>query len=132
MKKFLAFLLLFAVVWAIPQSRAKLMEVLHPVFDRLGPAGEKAATPMRNYTARTQIAAITTNLKQRHEEGRQIPTVREFVVWLRTHPPSDKKEFDPWGNPYFMTKTGRTYTVGSDGPDGVRGTVDDVTKSVTL
>ena len=132
MKKFLAFLLVFAVIWAIPPVRASLIEKLHPLFAKLGPVGERAATPMRNYTARTQINAVLTNIKQRSEEGRQVPTAQGFERWLREHPPSDKKEMDPWGHPYFMTKTSRTYTIGSAGPDGVRGNADDVIKSVTL
>ena len=132
MKKVLAFLLVLAVIWAIPPVRAALMEKLHPVFAKLGPVGEKAATPMRRYTARTQINAVLTNLKQRSEEGRQVPTVQEFPRFLRDHPPSDKRDLDPWGTAYFMSKTGRTITIGSAGPDGVRGNADDITKSATL
>ena len=132
MKKFLGVILLLAVVWAIPAVRGKVTETMHPVFEKLGPVGEKASTPMKKYTARTQIAAVLTNFKQRSEEGRQVPTVREFEKFLRDHPPSDQKEMDPWGHPYFMTKVNRTYTIGSAGPDGVRGNADDITKSATL
>jgi len=36
---------------------------------------------------------------------------------------------DPWGNQYYLQPGRRDYSVGSMGPDGVRGTEDDVTVS---
>ena len=66
------------------------------------------------------------------EKGEELPTQRTFVRWLRANPPSEKNELDPWGHSYYMKVQNDTYTVGSFGPDGIKGNVDDIVKSTRL
>jgi hypothetical protein len=131
-KKAIVVIVLFALVWAIPAARTKFIDVTHPVFARLGPVGNRVTTPMRKYTARTQIASILRAMHAAREAGKEVPDGRTFVRWLRAHPPSDRKEMDPWGNSYWMRKENASYIIGSNGPDGIKGNADDVTKTVIL
>lgn len=43
-----------------------------------------------------------------------------------------KVKKDPWGNPYIYEKSKATYNVYSSGPDGQKGTPDDVTDESEL
>jgi hypothetical protein len=131
-KKIIIFIVLLAGIWAVPSARAKVVGFMQPAVDKMGPVGAKLSTPMRRYTARTQIASILRGMHAAREGGKEVPDARTFVRWLREHPPSDKKEIDPWGNPYFMNHVNSTYTVTSAGPDGVRGNTDDISKTTTL
>jgi hypothetical protein len=47
-----------------------------------------------------------------------------FEGWLRRD--YSGPELDPWENPWFLEAGRRSYTVGSMGADGVRGTGDDI------
>jgi hypothetical protein len=132
LKKVIGVIVALAVIWAIPEARAKVLTVMQPVADRTGPIGEKASLPMRKYAAKTQIASILRGMTRAREKGEELPTQRTFVRWLRANPPSEKKELDPWGHSYYIKQQNDTYTVGSFGPDGIKGTIDDIVKSTRL
>ncbi|MEO5511801.1 MAG: type II secretion system protein GspG [Longimicrobiales bacterium] len=132
MKKILGLIVLLAAIWAVPAARSKAISFMQPAVDKMGPFGAKLSTPMRRYSARTQIASILRGVNVAREAGKEVPVARTFVSWLRAHPPSDKKENDPWGNPYTLQHENSTYTVTSAGPDGVLGNADDISKTTTL
>ncbi len=132
MRKLIGLIVILALIWGVPSARAKLMTVLAPATSKLGPVGDQASLPMQKYSARTQIAMILRRMGTAREQGKEVPTPRTFVRWLRANPPSDRKELDPWGNGYYMTHENGVYLIGSPGPDGVRGNADDITKTTTL
>ena len=131
-RKVIAFIVVLSAIWAIPSARNKTLHIAEPVLGRLGPVGAKASTPMKKYTARTQVAAILRSFARSKTEGKELPTQRSFTGWVRRTMPFEKKELDPWGHAYFLLHKDRTYTVGSAGPDGVKGNADDIAKTATF
>ena len=127
MKKIIFLILALAIVWALPDVRNRLGVVLLPVFERLGPVGEKLADPVRAFKARNQLAFYLRIINDDRTEARPLPEERSFTDWVRRRMP-EEDGIDPWGNPYWMRRRGNTFTVGSDGPDGVRETADDETQ----
>ncbi len=118
-KKLLLLLLaVLAVGMAVPSSRAEIQRrAITPVFDAIG---ERLA-PGR-------LEAMADQLDVRLGRGEGLPGA--FDGWLRRD--YSGPELDPWENPWFIEPGRRTYTVGSMGPDGERGTLDDITVTRNL
>jgi hypothetical protein len=116
----------------MPSGRSKIMQWTAPVLNHLGPFGQKISLPMKKYTAKTNVASILRAIDNAREEGKETPDGRTWTRWLRSHPPSDKGELDPWGNPYYLHLENRVYTIGSAGPDGKRYNADDIANTVTF
>jgi hypothetical protein len=66
---------------------------------------------------------MADQLDVRLGRGEGLPGV--FDGWLRRD--YSGPETDPWENPWFLDAGRRSYTVGSMGPDGEKGTADDIT-----
>lgn len=111
-KLLLLALALLAVGMAVPSTRAEIRaRAITPVFDAVG---------LR--LAPGRVEAMADQLDVRLGRGEGLPG--SFEGWLRrdyTGP-----ELDPWDNPWFLETGRRTYSVGSMGPDGARGTDDDI------
>jgi len=118
-KKLLLFVLfLFAVAMAVPSTRARIQEeAVKPVMDRIG----ASLVPRR-------LEAMADQLDVRLGRGEGFPEV--FDGWLRRD--YSGPELDPWERPWFLQTGRRDYTVGSMGPDGERGTGDDITLTRAL
>lgn len=112
-KLFLFALALLAVGMAVPSTRAEIRSrAITPVFDAIG-----------TRLAPGRLEAMADQLYVRLDRGEGFPGV--FEAWLRrdyTGP-----ETDPWDNPWLLEPGRRSYTVASAGPDGQRGTDDDIT-----
>jgi hypothetical protein len=132
LKKIIFAIVILAAIWAWPEGRAKLTHFMHPVLTKLGPVGARIESPIRKYTAKTEVQGIVAAIMHAHQEGKDIPENRTFANWLRAHPVSDRKDIDPWGNGYYMIGSEKQIVVGSCGPDGVRGNADDITSIATL
>lgn len=132
MKKILALIVILAAVWAIPVARQNIGAAALPLLNKLGPVGESIANPVRNFQAKNQAAFFLRILNDDVTEGRQLPDPRRFGEWMLQRTPREE-HLDPWGNPYWMRRSGRsTVTIGSNGADGVRDTDDDVTDTATF
>jgi len=131
MQKIIAFILVMAVVWAVPGLRAQVSGAALPALDRMGAPGESVAGPLRQGIAKARVAGIVRIIASDYTDQRSLPEERDFQRWLRVRT-SEARSIDPWGNPYWMERTRQGITVGSSGPDGRRGTSDDVTHSVPL
>lgn len=82
--------------------------------------------------AREDLAAIREALEAFHRERGFYVVGEDSVVLLDHLSPHYAKRIiriDPWHNPYRYTGSTAAYTLASDGPDGKRGTADDVTLS---
>jgi len=112
-KKLLLLLLaVLAVGMAVPSTRAEITaRAVTPVFDAIGAR-----------LAPGRLRAMADQLDVRLGRGEGIPT--QFEGWLRRD--YSGPELDPWDNPWFIQVGRRSYTVGSMGPDGERGTPDDI------
>lgn len=80
--------------------------------------------------ARADLATLREALESFRRERGFYVIARDSVVLLDHLSPRYSKRvvrLDPWHNPYRYEGTHASYTLGSDGPDGKRGTADDVT-----
>ncbi|HSM61346.1 MAG TPA: type II secretion system protein GspG [Longimicrobiales bacterium] len=113
LKKLFVFAILALVVgMTVPSTRAALAEKARPYVD-----GFKAKlVPSR-------LEAMASQLTARANRGEGFPT--NFEGWLRRD--FAASAMDPWGNLYFFESRRRGFLVGSLGPDGRRGTEDDIT-----
>jgi hypothetical protein len=131
MKKILMLVIVLAIIWAVPGLRHRIGFAALPLLERLGPVGERMATPMHNMKARNQVSFYLRIMRDEQTEGRQLPDARSFTQWTARRFPSEPAT-DPWGNAFWLSRDGRRYTIGSNGADGQRGTADDVTESATF
>ena len=105
----------FAVAMAVPSSRQQIQDnVFTPITDDIG----RRLVPRR-------LRAMADQLDVRVGRGEGLP--QSFESWLRSY--YSGPEVDPWGNPWYLAPARSTYTVGSTGPDGQRGTGDDLTET---
>jgi hypothetical protein len=112
LKKLFTFAILaFGVAVAVPSSRAVLLE---------------KATPLRDsFSAKLvpgRLEAMVTQLNARINRGEGFP--RDWERWLDREFTSSPE--DPWGNLYYFQQRRGAFLVGSMGPDGQRGTSDDI------
>jgi hypothetical protein len=129
MRKVIAAVLLLAVVWAVPGGKARVSAFALASLEPLGPRGETVAAPLRQGVARARVAGIVRAVAADYEKTRMLPEPRDFSRWLNVRFKGER-DADPWGNPFWMERTRHQITVGSSGPDGRRGTPDDVTQSI--
>jgi len=118
-KKLLLFALAaLAVAMAVPSSRAEIQaRAVTPVLDAIG-----------NRLAPGRLEAMADQLDVRLGRGEGLPGA--FEGWLRRD--YSGPELDPWERPWFIDQGRRSYTVGTMGPDGVKGTADDITVTRNL
>ncbi|MDZ7778878.1 MAG: type II secretion system protein GspG [Gemmatimonadota bacterium] len=112
-KLFYMGLIALGVTMAVPSLRAELTEAVRPYVDDV----KARFVPRRLRSMADQLDA-----RLRRAEG--LPGV--FEGWLRRD--FTGSELDPWENPYYLEAGRREYFVGSMGPDGERGTEDDITE----
>jgi len=112
-KLLLLALAVLAVGMAVPSTRAEIQRrAVTPVLDAIGAR-----------LAPGRLEAMADQLDVRLGRGEGLPT--GFEGWLRRD--YSGPELDPWENPWYLAPGRRDYTVGSMGPDGERGTDDDIT-----
>jgi hypothetical protein len=131
MKKAILLVLALAIIWAIPGVRQRIGVAMLPVLERLGPVGDKAANPVRAFQARNDMSFILRIIQDDRTEGRRLPDEATFRQWMDRRMPK-ATGLDPWGNEYWLRRSGNTYIVGSSGPDGERDTDDDVIRDAVL
>jgi hypothetical protein len=116
-KLLLLVILLLGVAMAVPSTREQIQaNAVTPVRDAIG----SRLVPRR-------LDAMADQLDARLARADQLPGPDNFSGWLRrdyTGP-----ELDPWDNVWYIQIARRSYTVGSMGPDGQRGTADDITET---
>jgi hypothetical protein len=130
MNRIIAFVVILAVIWALPPVRERLAVTAQPVLERLGPAGRAMIRPAQREAAKKQVTSIARVVASRLEEGER-PPIGNLESWIRRHIP-ELSGRDPWDRAYWLDEPRgrRVYVVGSDGPDGLRGTPDDIVQSI--
>ena len=127
MKALLIILLLIGAAFGIPSIRNRIVGPLDPLLSKLGPLGEKIATPARRWQVNQDHQLIFRRIAEERSLHRPMPAPRTFQSWLKTNVPGLKwGGNDPWGRPYYFIHNRQTTTVGSEGPDRVRDTSDDL------
>jgi len=110
-KIILILLVLFGAATAYPPTRAKMTDAVLPIVDNF-----------RAKIVPARLQTMTDQLDIRLSRGQGLPA--GFDGWLRRD--YSRAAEDPWGNLYYLESNRRGYTVGSMGPDGVRGNEDDI------
>jgi hypothetical protein len=131
MQKIIAFIVILAVIWAVPPVRERIATATVPALERLGPVGDVLINPMRRMSAKNKARAITRQATIDRNEGRPAPEPQSFRSWITRRMP-DETGLDPWGRPYWLDRRTGSLTVGSSGPDGIRNTADDVSHTVAF
>lgn len=125
MKKIVGLVIILAFIWAVPSLRGRVSAAALPVIEKLGPVGEFMINPLRRHAAKSGATHLHRVLSNDRDLGRQLPDERDFHEWVRRRIPGDDG-LDPWGNPYWVSRSVGSMSVGSSGADGRRGTDDDV------
>jgi len=110
-KIFLFLLVLLGAAMAIPATRAKINDAAIPIIDNF-----------RGKIVPGRLKVMADQLDVRLSRGESLPA--GFEGWLRRDYSSVPE--DPWGNIYYLETNRRGYTIGSMGPDGIQGNVDDI------
>lgn len=126
MKKVGIFIVVMAVIWAVPELRSRVGGIMLPVLEKFGPAADFIVDPIRGYSAKNKITHTLRVIESDYNRGIQPPAPGAFNEWMRRRMPGESG-LDPWGDPYWMQRGQGTLTIGSNGPDGTAGTADDVT-----
>jgi hypothetical protein len=122
-------LVALGLAWSLPEVRVRTWD---PVLERMGPVGEWVSGPFRRAGARSDADRLLRTLIADHQQGHALPEPRRFSQWAARRYSEGSMEFDPWGTPYFLERSGNRLTVGSAGPDRQRGTVDDIRATGSL
>jgi hypothetical protein len=130
MKKFLIVLVLLGAAWSAPQTRGRMAAWSEPVLVRLGPLGDRMLQPMHRTAARNELDQLLRQLQGVRQEGRRLPTERDFAEWMRRNALTTRRGLDPWGAEYYVEYGPGVITVGSMGRDGRRDTEDDIRRSL--
>ena len=118
MKKIIWFLVLvFGVAMVVPASRAKIIDKVEPY---LGSAGQ--------ISTRSTLKRLADDLETAAGAAWPrggYPEQGGFDEWLMAEKGSTLQ--DQWGGDIWYQLMRASFTVGSSGPDGVRGSEDDLT-----
>jgi hypothetical protein len=97
-----------------------------PLRSRAEPHVRFALNPLYEWTTRNRVTDLYNELESEKSLGRSLPTPRNFIKFVEQKDPGGGGAIDAWGNPYYLEATRKTFRVGSNGPDGLQGTADDI------
>lgn len=133
-KLFILSVVVAVVVGAVPDLRVRAKPYYEPVLDRAGtllqPLISRMLNPVFRWSTRSEEEHYLVILRNRVNLGEPLPKPREFQNFLSQESNSGRNGRDPWGSAYFLTLRRDSIQVGSPGPDGVRGTDDDILSAV--
>jgi hypothetical protein len=132
MKTVIIILLLLGFAWGYPPTRARMVLGMKPVLHKLGPVGEMIVTPVERFSTKNEVNFILEQLQMTRTEGREIPDAATFNKGINQRLSTKNHGKDPWDQPYYLLKVAGSLTVGSIGEDGVRGTADDIKKTISF
>jgi len=105
----------FVVAMYFPDSRAALVERAGPVID-----------PVLEMSTEREMNRIANDLKTYQRENfERLPSERQFRVWVEDQY-SGNGGLDAWGSAYEYRLERDVLELRSFGPDGLRGTTDDI------
>jgi hypothetical protein len=119
---FLLLLVAFGIALYVPESRAAIVEVAHPL-----------ANPAYRWMSHQQMNQIVDDLQIVVNTGARVPIARgEFDNWLDGRYKQSRSREDAWGTRYQFRVRGSSFDVLSAGPDLEFGTDDDLVRTGSM
>lgn len=136
MRKLILGLLVFiGLSTTVPEVRSRVAPRVLPVRDyivrEVGPSLSRGLEPVRRWQAQQEMRVIARELRQRGLGFHPLPQPREFARFLDRARYIPRGSQDPWNSAYLLTVTRDSIVIGSLGPDGQRGTEDDLRHAVS-
>lgn len=108
-------LVLVAAVVLVPSLRERVMPRLQP-----------ALNPAYEWSARNRVNEIVKLVHEEEALGRPLPNPRRFAAFVDQRDFQEGAGTDPWGSPYYLRLSRKTYVVGSAGKDRIPNNADDI------
>lgn len=106
-----------AAAFYFPRTRAVVLDVAAPVLN-----------PMFSMATGAEMDKIAREVQTYERASGRLPDPREFESWLGGRYTGDAIR-DSWGNVYVLVVRRDEFDILSFGPDGIRGTDDDITET---
>lgn len=127
-------LVLIGASTSVPAIRSRVAPRVEPIREYLvrevGPPLRRGFEPIRRWQAQQEMRVIARELRQRGMSLHPLPHPREFARFLDRARYIPRGSQDPWNSAYQLMVTRDSIIVSSLGPDGQRGTEDDLRHSV--
>ncbi|HEX9106202.1 MAG TPA: hypothetical protein VF832_03220 [Longimicrobiales bacterium] len=130
MGRFILYLLIaLGAAYSIAPIRARIEPPTARAWSHLTPYFNVVINPVKKDLVRREEIAIVGRMKEWRNEGHKVPEPGDFQDWLQQNISVGR---DAWDNQYWMrVKDDDTTWIGSNGPDGLRDTDDDLVVQVT-
>lgn len=100
--------------------------VSKPLRERVQPHVQFLFDPFYEWSTQNQVRDIQNELQAHLALGRPFPEKRTFSDHLKRLNKGADASVDPWGTPYYLEGSRRSFRVGSAGPDRIPKTADDI------
>ncbi len=117
-------LIAIGAVATVPALRKRAEGPASALWARLDPVVKSFTDPIRASVTRKEEAALADQLRQVHNAGQKLPDPDDFQRWINLTTTVSR---DGWNNQYYLvSESNGSLWVGSNGPDGLRSTDDDI------
>jgi hypothetical protein len=116
-KLFLVLIVAIAAALYFPRSRAVVIRYGAPVLN-----------PAFRMATKSEMGKISRDVQVFERETGRLPDTNNFPRWLEGRYAGDAGQ-DSWGNTYVLVVRERSFDILSLGPDGSRGTPDDIVET---
>lgn len=131
MKKWVLLAALVAMTsGAVPSLRDRAEPVLSYGISGFDTAVSWFADSVFRWSVNNELTTILDRLEKHAATGEPLPRPDGFPAFLRRNRMAGS--IDPWGAAYYLEVRAETVVVGSAGPDGERGTDDDLTATRSI
>jgi hypothetical protein len=107
----------FVAALYFPDSRQAMYNFTMPVIE-----------PVLVWEAEREIEELSRVVRREARETYQLPETRSWSTWLTINF-SANVSIDPWGKQYYYQSWPDSFLIRSDGPDRIRGSLDDIVVS---
>ena len=104
----------FVAALYFPDSRQMMINEAMPILN-----------PYLMWSAEREIEEISRSVRRQARETYEIPRTRDWSNWLTINFTGDATT-DPWGKTYTYQAWADSFMIRSYGPDGERGSTDDL------
>jgi len=126
---FLYLVIALGAAYSIAPIRQRIAPPTARAWAHLTPYFNVVINPVKKDLTEREEIAIAGRLKEWRNEGHRVPDPGSFQDWLQENISVGR---DAWDNQYWMlVKDDSTMWIGSNGPDGLRKTADDLVTQVT-